>query len=127
MLGRVDDVEAVLEGLLVERGLREGFEPYDPPGPSLEGRADLRDLVTFTIDPETAEDFDDALSVRQEEDGIRAWVHIADVSHFVPAGRRSTAVPKGVRSRPTCPAGSRRCSRTSSPTTCAACARTSTA
>jgi ribonuclease R len=86
MLGRVDDVEAVLEGLLVERGLREGFEPFDPPGPSLEGRADLRDLVTFTIDPETAEDFDDALSVRQEEGGIRAWVHIADVSYFVPAG-----------------------------------------
>ena len=52
----------------------------------MEGRADLRDLVTFTIDPETAEDFDDALSVRQEEDGIRAWVHIADVSYFVPAG-----------------------------------------
>ena len=86
VLGRVDDVEAVLEGLLVERGLREGFEPYDPPAPSLEGRADLRDLLTFTIDPETAEDFDDALSVRQEEDGLRAWVHIADVSHFVPAG-----------------------------------------
>ena len=43
-------------------------------------------MVTFTIDPETAKDFDDALSVRAEGDGLRAWVHIADVSHFVPAG-----------------------------------------
>src|SRR5439155_25295392 len=54
--------------------------------PSLEGRTDLRDLTTFTIDPATAKDFDDALSLREEPDGIRAWVHIADVSHFVQAG-----------------------------------------
>jgi ribonuclease R len=86
VLGRADHVESVLEGLLVERGLREGFEPYDPPEPSLEGRVDLRDLLAFTIDPETAKDFDDAISVREEADGVRAWVHIADVSHFVPAG-----------------------------------------
>jgi ribonuclease R len=50
------------------------------------GRVDLRDLTTFTIDPDTAKDFDDALSFRREADGIRAWVHIADVSWFVPAG-----------------------------------------
>jgi ribonuclease R len=86
VLGPADRIESVLEGLLVERGLREEFEPYDPPGPSLEGRTDLRDLVAFTIDPETAEDFDDALSVREEADGLRAWVHIADVSHFVAPG-----------------------------------------
>ena len=86
VLGRVDDIESVLEGVLVERGLREEFEPYDAPEPSLEGRVDLRDLVSFTIDPETAKDFDDAISVREEADGLRAWVHIADVSHFVAAG-----------------------------------------
>jgi len=86
VLGPSGDVESVLEGLLVERGLREGFEPNDPRPVSPEGRADLRDLLAFTIDPETAKDFDDALSVREEAGGLRAWVHIADVSHFVAAG-----------------------------------------
>jgi ribonuclease R len=86
VLGRADDVQAVLEGLMVERGLREEFEPHDAPEPSLEGRTDLRELLSFTIDPETAKDFDDALSVREEPNGLRAWVHIADVSHFVPSG-----------------------------------------
>ena len=50
------------------------------------GRTDLRDLPTFTIDPETAKDFDDAISVAGEGDGLRAYVHIADVSYFVAAG-----------------------------------------
>jgi ribonuclease R len=86
VLGRADRIEAVLEGLLVEKGARTGFEPYEPPAPTAEGRADLRDLVTFTIDPDTAKDFDDAISVVREGDGTRAWVHIADVSRFVPAG-----------------------------------------
>jgi ribonuclease R len=86
MLGPARSIEAVLEGVLVERGLRRPFEPYDPPEPSLEGRVDLRDELAFTIDPETAKDFDDAISVRREGNGIRAWVHIADVSFFVPAG-----------------------------------------
>ena len=86
MLGKVDDVEAVLEGLLVHEGLRGPFEPHDLPEPSVEGRVDLRDLPTFTVDPDTAKDFDDAISVRREEDGVRAWVHIADVAAYVPAG-----------------------------------------
>src|SRR5204862_5987277 len=77
----------VLEALLVEQGARVEFEPNDLPTPSLEGRVDLRELPTYTIDPDTAKDFDDALSFRREPDGIRAWVHIADVSFFVPAGR----------------------------------------
>ena len=86
VLGRAGEIEAVLEGLLVERGARGEFEPHTTPEPSHEGRVDLRDLPTFTIDPETAKDFDDAISVRSEGDGLRAWVHIADVSYFVPAG-----------------------------------------
>ncbi len=86
VLGPADRIETVLEGLLVARGARVPFEPFDPPGPSLEGRADLCELLTFTIDPETAKDFDDALSLRREPDGVRAWVHIADVSYFVAAG-----------------------------------------
>jgi len=86
MLGPAARIENVLEALLVERGARQPFEPHDPPDPDVEGRVDLRDLVTYTVDPETAEDFDDALSFRRETDGIRAWVHIADVSFFVGAG-----------------------------------------
>ena len=86
VIGPVKAIENVLEALLVEKGLREGFEPHDLPRPSLEGRTDLRDLQTFTIDPETAKDFDDAISVRAEGEGLRAWVHIADVSYFVQAG-----------------------------------------
>ena len=85
-LGPADRIENVLEGLLEHEGLRHEFEPFDLPEPSLEGRVDLRELLTFTIDPETAKDFDDAISTRREGDGIRVWVHIADVSWFVPAG-----------------------------------------
>lgn len=48
------------------------------------GRRDLRDLETFTIDPESAKDFDDAVSVRQRDDGLlEIGIHIADVSYFV--------------------------------------------
>ena len=86
VIGSAKEIGNVLEALLVEEGMREGFEPHDLPEPSFEGRTDLRDLPTFTIDPETAKDFDDAISVRAEGDGLRVWVHIADVSYFVPAG-----------------------------------------
>jgi ribonuclease R len=95
-LGPASRIENVLEALLVERGARETFEPHDPPEPSLDGRVDLRGLTSFTIDPETAKDFDDALSFRREPDGIRSWVHIADVSYFVPAG---TPLDRGAAAR----------------------------
>jgi ribonuclease R len=86
VLGPADQIENVLEALLVERGARQPFEPHDAPEAVDPNRVDLRDLMTYTIDPDTAKDFDDALSFRREPDGIRAWVHIADVSWFVGAG-----------------------------------------
>lgn len=50
-------------------------------------REDLRELETFTIDPDTAKDFDDALSVTKDERGCyQLGVHIADVSHYVRPG-----------------------------------------
>jgi ribonuclease R len=49
-------------------------------------RRDLIELPTFTVDPATARDFDDAISARREEDGIRLWVHIADVAAHVKPG-----------------------------------------
>ena len=55
----------------------------------LAGRCDLRELVTFTIDPEDARDYDDAISLSRTPDGL--WllgVHIADVPHFVRIGSR---------------------------------------
>ncbi len=53
----------------------------------LSSRRDLRALPTFTIDPLTARDFDDALSAERLPDGgVRVWVHIADVCAFVPEG-----------------------------------------
>ncbi|HTA96753.1 MAG TPA: RNB domain-containing ribonuclease [Solirubrobacteraceae bacterium] len=64
-------------------------------------RRDLRELPTFTVDPSTARDFDDAISAEALPDGtVRIWVHIADVAAHVPLGsaidiearRRSTSV-----------------------------------
>jgi ribonuclease R len=87
VLGRPDDVEAVLEGLLWHEGVRREHASVPPPPPDEEpDRVDLRGLFACTIDPAEAKDFDDALSLRREGDGVRAWVHIADVSAYVPAG-----------------------------------------
>jgi ribonuclease R len=86
VLGPGDRIENVLEALLVERGARRPFEPHEPRAAVDPNRTDLRDLLTFTIDPDTAKDYDDALSFRREPGGIRAWVHIADVSWFIGAG-----------------------------------------
>jgi ribonuclease R len=85
-LGRASDIGTVLEGLLLHTGARTEFEPYEAPEPDLSDRVDLRDQLAFTIDPETAKDFDDAISVQQEDGGLRAWVHIADVSAYLPPG-----------------------------------------
>ena len=76
----------------------------DEVGALASGYRDLRDRFVFTIDPDDARDFDDALSIEQVEDqGRSLWrigVHIADVSHYVEwrsaldlaARRRATSV-----------------------------------
>ena len=87
VLGRAGDVQAVVEGLLWHEGVRREHPPVPTEPSGLEpDRVDLRGLLSFTIDPPEAKDFDDALSFRREGDGVRAWVHIADVSAYVPAG-----------------------------------------
>lgn len=67
----------------------------------IQSRRDMREVITFTIDPETAKDFDDALSIQYLENGqYEVGIHIADVSHYVLPGtaldkeayRRSTSV-----------------------------------
>ncbi len=53
----------------------------------IERREDFREVLTFTIDPKDAKDFDDALSFRQLKEGLwEVGVHIADVSHYVHEG-----------------------------------------
>jgi len=87
VLGHPGDVGAVLEGLLWHEGVRRPHAPVPSLPEEIEpDRTDLRELFAFTIDPDEAKDFDDALSFRREGEGIRAWVHIADVSAYVPAG-----------------------------------------
>jgi ribonuclease R len=58
-----------------------------PPIPSLHecrGRVDLRGIPTFTVDGENARDFDDAVSIeREREGGVKLYVSISDVSHYV--------------------------------------------
>jgi ribonuclease R len=94
-IGQPDVARDVLEAWLVHRGLRRRFDPLVEreartaaeevtAGPE---RRDFRDLVTFTIDPPTAKDCDDAISAEELPDGaIRVWVHIADVAAFVKPG-----------------------------------------
>jgi ribonuclease R len=93
-IGRPDVARDVIEALLVDRGLRRGFDPAVEhearesvaagDAPAGRGRRDFRSLPTFTVDPVSARDFDDAISATAEGDERRrVWVHIADVSAFV--------------------------------------------
>jgi ribonuclease R len=112
LLGRPDVARDVIEALMLSRGLARRFPPgveraadearqvveERDPAPA---RRDLRDLATFTIDPVSARDFDDAISCEETGEGSwRVWVHIADVTAYVRPGspldreahRRSTSV-----------------------------------
>ncbi|HKG40300.1 MAG TPA: RNB domain-containing ribonuclease [Conexibacter sp.] len=109
-IGRPDVARDVLEALMLDRGLRRRFDPAveraarqaaEGEGVADVPRRDLRDLTTFTVDPTTAKDFDDAISAeRRGENAWRIWVHIADVSAYVRPGslvdkeayRRGTSV-----------------------------------
>ncbi|MFB6257184.1 MAG: RNB domain-containing ribonuclease, partial [Flavobacteriales bacterium] len=53
----------------------------------VKAREDMRDIPTFTIDPDDAKDFDDAISYRKLDNGLHeVGIHIADVSHYVTPG-----------------------------------------
>src|SRR5258706_6155678 len=70
VLGPATSIEAVLGGWLVETGNDRGFPRLELRDPSREERVDLRDPVTFTIDPEAAQEFDRGLSLRRDGDGL---------------------------------------------------------
>lgn len=81
------------EALHESKALRETINENE-----LKKRRDYRNVLTFTIDPADAKDFDDALSIQKKEDGYEVGVHIADVSHFVKTG---TALDKEAYERAT--------------------------
>jgi len=84
------------EDLFEEFGIADGFPPEvlaeakertqgvdDEIEEAIDDREDLRELTTWTTDPIDAQDFDDAISVRDDGDEYHLWVHIADVTHYV--------------------------------------------
>ena len=96
-LGRTFEPDAELAGIYHKYNLDTSF-PVEVerevaslpdkvrPG-ELVGRLDYRDVPTFTIDPDDAKDFDDALSIETLDGGdVRVGVHIADVSSYVKTG-----------------------------------------
>jgi ribonuclease R len=110
-----ESAREAVEELMRERGLARRFEPaVERAARSARERApkvavgaperrDLRELATFTIDPVSAGDFDDAISAQRLDSdpahpGVRVWVHIADVSFYV---REGSAVDAEARERGT--------------------------
>ena len=82
----------VLDAMLEDRQIRVGFSRRieEEAGEAAAraaaldvDRRDLRDLPTFTVDPASAHDFDDAVSASRTERGVRLWIHIADVAAHV--------------------------------------------
>jgi len=97
-IGRPDVARDVIEALMLHRGLHRRFNETvwqeareaRPFRGDVADRRDLRDLATFTVDPSTARDFDDAISAEERDGGARwrVWVHIADVTAYVRPGTR---------------------------------------
>ncbi|KAF9916129.1 hypothetical protein BX616_004542 [Lobosporangium transversale] len=97
-LGDIGNIEIETEALLADNNVTttafgEKVEkclpelPWVIPEKELSNRRDLRKSCTFTIDPATAKDLDDAVSCIRLEDGtFEIGVHIADVSHFIKVG-----------------------------------------
>jgi ribonuclease R len=95
-LGKAGTYEAEEAALFIEFNLPEKFpdEVLEEekklsekiPKREFEKRLDLRELTTITIDPEDAQDFDDAITVERTESGYRLGIHIADVAYYVKPG-----------------------------------------
>lgn len=96
-LGKAGSLKVLMEGILTYYEVPRGFSPtaleeaeaQATLASRLDGdRRDLTGLVSFTIDPDEARDFDDAISLVDGpvEGEVTLYVHIADVSYFVPAG-----------------------------------------
>lgn len=95
-LGHISDPSCDIQCAIEEFDLRSVFPPEaleqtaqwgrEVPKSELKNREDLTTLTTMTIDPETAKDFDDALSISKDKKGYHLGVHIADVAHYVPVG-----------------------------------------
>ena len=93
-LGIAGNNDTEMHAILAEYELPYRFDPeVEEAAKAIDGsitareiaaRRDFRQVVTFTIDPADAKDFDDALSVRKVRDGVwEVGVHIADVTHYV--------------------------------------------
>ena len=96
-VGAAADLDLLVETVIASHGLATEFGPaalqqadelvLDVEGTLARerGRRDLRELMTFTIDPTDARDFDDAVCARRLADGgFEVGVHIADVTSYVP-------------------------------------------
>jgi ribonuclease R len=105
-IGRLDVAADVIEAFMLDHGLAREFSPAvrrearDAARSDAHAlrRRDLRHLSTFTIDPTSARDFDDAVSAERRDGRIVVWVHIADVSAFV---RDGSALDREARRRGT--------------------------
>ena len=96
VIGYPEDPQVVIDMICAEFGIRteypknvlqEAKNQQSPDARELSRREDLRDLLTVTIDGETAHDFDDAVSLETLAGGKRRLgIHIADVSHYVTEG-----------------------------------------